>query len=112
MFLPAIRRTSTWISLLLAAASSALPVCALGQSNSFPKFVVADVRDVTIKTRRTFDVPSSTIETDVLFLKRGRQRGEQSLRFPVASSSTLRAGRSPPRRSKTSLNMRTAAARP
>jgi hypothetical protein len=84
MFLPAIRRTSTWISLLLAAASSALPVCALGQSKSFPKFVVADVRDVTIKTRRTFDVPSSTIETDVLFLKRAWQRGEQSLRFPVA----------------------------
>jgi hypothetical protein len=59
-------------------------VCALGQSKSFPKFVVADVRDVTIKTRRTLDVPSSTIETDVLLLKRAWQRGEQNLRFPAA----------------------------
>src|SRR6059058_4643516 len=78
---PALRETSTWISLLLVAASSALPVCALGQSKSFPNFVVPDVRDVTIRTRRTIDLPNSTVETETLFLKRAWQRREQLLQF-------------------------------
>jgi hypothetical protein len=82
------RETSTWISLLLAAATSVLPVCALGQLKSFPNFVVPDVRDVTITTRRTIDLPNSTVETETLFLKRAWQRREQLLQFPptVAAS--------------------------
>ena len=65
---------------MLAAAVPA--VCLSGQTTAFPKFVVPAVPDVTIKTRRTIDHPNSTVETEILFLKRAWRRREQILKFP------------------------------
>ena len=50
-----------------------------------PRLVVPDVRDVTIKTRRTFDAPGSTVITDILYLKGPWQRREEILEFPKSS---------------------------
>ena len=67
-------------SLLVLAAVTA--VCA-EQAGGFPRLVVADVPDLTIKTRRTLDRPNSTIETEIVNLKGPWQRREEILDFPA-----------------------------
>jgi hypothetical protein len=76
------RQASTWTLLLLVLAAAVPAVCLSGQTTAFPTFVVPDVPDVTIKTRRTIDHPNSTVETEILFLKRAWQRRERILQFP------------------------------
>jgi hypothetical protein len=68
--------------LLVSVTATAVPVGSNEQAGGFPKFVVADFPDLTIKTRRTFDHPNSTIETEIVDLKGAWQRREQILDFP------------------------------
>jgi hypothetical protein len=74
------RATSLLTWLLLAAVVPS--VWLSGQTTGFPKFVVPDVPDVTIKTRRTIDHPNSTVETEIVFLKHAWQRRERISQFP------------------------------
>ena len=83
------RRTSTGTLLLFVLAATVPPVCLSGQTTAFPKFVVPAVPDVTIKTRRTIDHPNSTVETEILFLKRAWQRRERILQFPPTANTTV-----------------------
>src|SRR5262245_39878214 len=55
-----------------------------GAAGDDPKFVVPNVPDLTIKTRETFDLPQSTVRTDILYFKGAWQRRELSLQFPSA----------------------------
>src|SRR5262249_1758013 len=73
------RALSLWPWLLLAAV---VPSERLTSQSGFPKFVVPDVADVTIKTRRTVDLPNSTVEIGIVYLKRAWQRRERLLQFP------------------------------
>jgi len=50
----------------------------------FPKFVVPNVPDLTIKTRETIDLPQSTVQTNTLYFKGAWQRRELDLQFPSA----------------------------
>jgi hypothetical protein len=68
--------------LLVSVSATAVPVGPIEQAGGFPKFVVADFPDLTIKTRRTIDHPNSTIETEIVDLKGAWQRREQILDFP------------------------------
>jgi hypothetical protein len=62
--------------------ATAVPIGPAGQ-DGFPRFVVADFPDLTIKTRRTIDRSNSTIETEILNLKGAWQRRERILDFPA-----------------------------
>src|SRR5438270_927339 len=74
---------------LAAAAASVVAVTdpppRAAEYADVPRLVVPDVRDVTIKTRRTFDAPGSTVITDILYLKGPWQRREEILEFPKSS---------------------------
>src|SRR5207249_4818858 len=59
-----------------------VPLPDAAESTESPRLVVPDVRDVTIKTRRSFDAPGSTVVTDILYLKGPWQRREEILEFP------------------------------
>jgi hypothetical protein len=50
----------------------------------YPKFVVPNVPDLTIKTRETVDLPHSTVQTNTLYFKGAWQRRELHLWFPSA----------------------------
>jgi hypothetical protein len=67
-----------WLLLAAAVPSASLS----GQTTGFPKFVVPDVPDVTIKTRQTIDHPDSTVQTETVFLKHAWHRRERMLQFP------------------------------
>src|SRR5438034_4312763 len=74
----------TTISVLLVFVSATVvPVGPVEQAGGFPRFVVADSPDLTIKTRRTIDHPNSMIETEIVELKGAWQRREQILDFPA-----------------------------
>jgi hypothetical protein len=55
-----------------------------GADGDYPKFVVPNVPDLTIKTRETFDLPQSTVRTDTLYFKGAWQRRELYLQFQSA----------------------------
>jgi hypothetical protein len=74
----------TWLPLAAVVPSIWLS----GQTPGFRKFVVPDVPDLTIKTRRTIDLPNSTVETDIVFLKHAWQRRERILQFPATVPAT------------------------
>jgi len=56
-----------------------------GADGDYPKFVVSNVPDLTIKTRETVDLPQSTVRTDTLYFKGAWQRRELYLEFLSAS---------------------------
>jgi hypothetical protein len=56
----------------------------VGADADSAKFVVPDVRDLTIKTRETIDLPQSTVQTHTLYFKGAWQRRELHLQFPSA----------------------------
>src|SRR5207247_7491476 len=74
------------LKLIPAAIASAfvvtVPLPDAAESTESPRLVVPDVRDVTIKTRRSFDAPGSTVVTDILYLKGPWQRREEIVEFP------------------------------
>src|ERR1700732_698121 len=53
-----------------------------GAGGDYPKFVVPNVPDLTIKTRETIDLPQSTVQTNLLYFKGAWQRRELHLQFP------------------------------
>jgi hypothetical protein len=69
--------------LLAFVVVTALRVSPVARAGGFPEFVVPDVPDLTIKTRRTIDHPSSTIVTEIVNLKGAWQRREQVFDFPA-----------------------------
>src|SRR5580765_7041120 len=69
-------------ALLVFVTVTAVRVGPIEQAGGFPRFVVADVPDLTIKTRRTIDHPNSTIETEIVDLKGAWQRREEVFEFP------------------------------
>jgi hypothetical protein len=72
-----------WIpAAILSAFAVTVPLADAAESAESPRLVVPDVRDVMIKTRRTFDAPGSTVVTDILYLKGPWQRREEILEFP------------------------------
>jgi hypothetical protein len=71
--------TPSFVVFVLAAASMHA-----GADGDSPKFVVPDVRDLTIKTRETIDLPQSTVQTNTLYFKGAWQRRELHLQFPSA----------------------------
>jgi hypothetical protein len=72
---------SSFVALVLAAAG--IHACA-AEAADYPKFIVPDVPDLTIKTRETVDHPQSTVRTNILYFKRAWQRRELHLNFPSA----------------------------
>jgi hypothetical protein len=50
----------------------------------YPKFVVPNVPDLTIRTRETTDLPQSTVQNNTLYFKGAWQRRELYLQFPSA----------------------------
>jgi hypothetical protein len=52
-----------------------------GPDGGYPKFVVPNVPDLTIKTRETTDSPQSTVQTNTLYFKGAWQRRELYLQF-------------------------------
>jgi len=57
-------------ALLLFVIIASVPERAAGRPAGIPKFVVPDVPDLTIWTRRTADRPNSTIVTEIVRPKR------------------------------------------
>ena len=55
-----------------------------GAEGDYPKFVVPNVPDLTIKTRETVELPQSTVQTNTLYFKGAWQRRELHLQFPSA----------------------------
>jgi hypothetical protein len=53
------------------------------QSTEYPKRVVPDVPDLTIKTRETTGQPNSSILTKIIYLKGARQRWEWIFEWPA-----------------------------
>jgi hypothetical protein len=72
-----------WVSSFVVFALAAAGIHA-GADGDSPKFVVPDVRDLTIKTRETIDLPQSTVQTNTLYFKGAWQRRELELQFPSA----------------------------
>src|SRR5437867_4100613 len=72
-----------WISSFVAFALAAAGIYA-GADGEYPKFVVPNVPDLTIKTRETIDLPQSTVRTNTLYFKGAWQRRELYLQFPSA----------------------------
>jgi len=64
----------------VAFALAAAGIHTAAEGNS-PKFVVPDVRDLTIETRETIDLPQSTVQTNVLYFKGAWQRRELTCSF-------------------------------
>jgi hypothetical protein len=71
-------------ALLVFVMATVVRVGPVEPAGGFPRFVVADFPDLTIKTRRTIDHPDSTVETQIVNLKGAWQRREQILDFPTA----------------------------
>ena len=71
-----------WMPSVVAFALAAAGTYAGG---GYPRFVVPNVPDLTIKTRETIDRPRSTVQTNTLYFKGAWQRRELELQF----SSTL-----------------------
>jgi hypothetical protein len=72
-----------WIpAAIVSAFVVTVPLPDAAESTESPRLVVPDVQDVTIKTRRSFDAPGSTVVTDLLYLKGPWQRREEILEFP------------------------------
>jgi hypothetical protein len=69
--------TQVWSTLSLLAVLAA-------QSTDYPKLIVPDVPDLTIRTRQTTDQPNSSISTEVIYLKGARQRREWILEWPAS----------------------------
>jgi hypothetical protein len=69
--------------LVAIAAASARPA---GQATEFPRFVVPNVPDLTIKTRHTSNHPNSTIVTEIVSLHGAWQRHEQVFDFPFPTA--------------------------
>jgi hypothetical protein len=69
--------------LVVIAAASARPA---GQATEFPRFVVPNVPDLTIKTRHTSNHPHSTIVTEIVSLHGAWQRHEQVFDFPFPTA--------------------------
>ena len=47
-----------------------------GADEDYPKFVVPNVPDLTIKTRETIDLPQSTVRTNILLLTLASHSGD------------------------------------
>ena len=72
-----------WIpAAIVSAFVVTVPLPDAAESTESPRLVVPDVRDATIKTRRSFDAPGSTVVRDILYLKGPWQRREEILEFP------------------------------
>jgi hypothetical protein len=72
-----------WMPSFVAIALAAAGIHA-GADGDYPKFVVPNVPDLTIKTRETIDLPQSTVRTNTLYFKGAWQRRERYLQFPSA----------------------------
>ena len=70
-----------WMPSVVAFALAAAGTYAGG---GYPKFVVPNVPDLTIKTRETIDLAQSTVQTNTLYFKGAWQRRELDLQFPSA----------------------------
>jgi hypothetical protein len=55
-----------------------------GAEGEYPKVVVPDIPDLTIKTRETIDSPQSTVQTNIVYFKGPWQRRDLYLTFPSA----------------------------
>jgi hypothetical protein len=79
----------SFVAFVLAAAG-----IQAGADGDYPKFVVPNVPDLTIKTRETIDLPQSTVQTNTLYFKGAWQRRELYLQFPSAlpAKRTVRQG--------------------
>jgi hypothetical protein len=73
--------TTSFVVFVLAAAG-----ILAGADEDHRKFVIPNVRDLTIKTRETIDLPQSTVQTTTLHFKGAWQRRELYLQFPSAFS--------------------------
>ncbi len=69
----------SFVVLVLAAAG-----IHAGAHGDYPKFVVPNVPDLTIRTRETVDLPRSTVQTNTLYFKGAWQQREVQLQFPSA----------------------------
>jgi hypothetical protein len=58
----------------------------VAQSPEFPKLVVPDAPDLTIKTRWTIDHPDSSVRIEIIYLKGARQRRETIIDRPAKAS--------------------------
>jgi hypothetical protein len=65
----------------LAVAAAGMQACVRGE---YPKVVVPDVPDLTIKTLETSDSPQSTVQTNILYFKGAWRRTQLYLTFPSA----------------------------
>ena len=72
-----------WMPSFVAVVFAAAGIFA-GADEDYPKFVVPNVPDLTIKTRETIDLPQSTVGTNILYFKGAWQRRELYLQFPSA----------------------------
>jgi hypothetical protein len=80
-----------WMPSFVAIALAAAGIHA-GADGDYPRFVIPNVPDLTIKTRETIDLPQSTVRTNTLYFKGAWQRRELYLQFPSAlpDQSTVR----------------------
>jgi hypothetical protein len=72
-----------WMPSFVAFVLAAAGIHA-GADGGYPKFVVPNVPDLTIKTRETIDLPQSTVQTNTLYFKGAWHRRELHLQFPSA----------------------------
>jgi hypothetical protein len=75
--------TRAWMSSLVPFVLAAAGIHA-GADGDYPRFVVPNAPDLTIKTRETIDLPQSTVRTNSLYFKGAWQRRELQLQFPSA----------------------------
>lgn len=73
----------TWMPSFVAFVLAATGMHA-GADGRYPKFVVPNVPDLTIKTRETIDLPQSTVETNTQYYKGAWHRRDMDLQFPQA----------------------------
>jgi len=66
----------SFVAFILAAGMQA------GAERDYPKVVVPDIPDLTIKTLETIDSPESTVQTNIVYFKGAWQRRDLYLTFP------------------------------
>src|SRR4029434_2878015 len=70
-------RIPCFVAIVLAAAGIHTKA-----DGDYPKFVVPNVRDLTIQTRETTALPQSTVQTNTVYFKGAWQRRDLYLQFP------------------------------
>src|SRR4051812_22987259 len=73
----------TWMTSIVIFVLAAAGMYA-GADGDYPKFVIPNVPDLTIKTRATIDLSQSTVRTDTLYFKGAWQRRDTDRDLPPA----------------------------